>query len=128
MIGRKGEKEGHWHFYIIFSQIYFYSNLVIEKRGGKLGKGPGSVIGSPIHCTRKVSAGGSSLFKTGTNCGPFVLPRFYGCRGTDCRVALGKTGKKNCRSSRKELGSYPESLQYFQEALQVLGEIDHGYP
>lgn len=58
-IGRKGEKEGHWHFYIIFSQIKFYSNLVIE---------------------------------------------------------------------RKELGSYPESLQYFQEALQVLGGIDHGYP
>ena len=43
----------------------------------------GSVLGIPIPCTRKVSARGSSLFKTVTKLWrlyAFVLPRLYGCR------------------------------------------------
>ena len=46
----------------------------------------GSVHASPIPCTRKVSAAGSSLFKTVTKLcrlHTFVLPRFYGRRGSN---------------------------------------------
>ena len=48
----------------------------------------GSALDSPIPCTRKISATGSSLFKTVTvlwRFCAFVLPRLYGCKESGCR-------------------------------------------
>ena len=45
-----------------------------------------SVLDSPLPCTRKISAEGSYLFKTVTKLWRryiVVLPRLYGCRGSD---------------------------------------------
>ena len=63
--------------------------LILPAEGPRrAGRSAGSVLNSPIHCTRKVSTGGPYLFNTITKLRrlyTFVLPRLYGCRGADYR-------------------------------------------
>ena len=69
----------------------------------------GSVDHSPIPCTRKVSAGGSSLFKTVTKLWclySFVLPRLDGGQ----RIGVSNTA--HWSSSRLQRPRKPPSLPY----------------
>ena len=80
-------------FYLIVKEISgilpvgFYGILERSSSNGPIGQ-EGVALGSPIPCTRKVSARGSSLFETVTKlCHryTFVLPRLYGCGGSEYR-------------------------------------------
>ena len=76
----------NWRFssdWSAFYCLFFFSYFCNQKLSVALS---GSVLDSPVPCTHKVSARGSSLFQTVTKLWrlyTFVLPRLYGRSGSD---------------------------------------------